>query len=196
MKFASDIDIDLADRARLLKLIQHVPASIVEENRLSAHNTGIYATAIPVDPLTGRASIDYRAAEQRGYIKIDLLNLGVYGQVKDPDHLDQLLATPAPWHRLQEREFVEQLIHIGRHYSTLQAMPEPVDSIPRMAMFLAVIRPAKRHLLGLHWNQVAETVWQQPQDTDIYWYKKSHSIAYAQLVVLHMNLLNLSDQGN
>ena len=67
-------------------------------------------------------------------------------------------------------------------------MPEPVDSIPRMAMFLAVIRPGKRHLVGKTWREVADTVWEQPDD-DSYFFKKSHSVAYAQLVAVHMNLI-------
>jgi len=67
-------------------------------------------------------------------------------------------------------------------------MPEPVDSIPRMAMFLALIRPAKRHLIGQKWVDVAKTVWDRPTD-DEYYFKKSHAVAYAHLVAVHMNLI-------
>jgi hypothetical protein len=67
-------------------------------------------------------------------------------------------------------------------------MPEPVNSIPRMAMFLAVIRPAKRHLIGKTWKEVGETVWDKPAD-DEYYFKKSHAVAYAHLVAVHMNLI-------
>jgi len=66
-------------------------------------------------------------------------------------------------------------------------MPEPVDSIPRLAMLLSIIRPAKRHLIGLPWSEVAKTVWEK--DDELYTFKKSHAIAYANLVVVHMNLL-------
>jgi hypothetical protein len=69
----------------------------------------------------------------------------------------------------------------------MQRMPESIDSIPRLAMFLAVMRPAKKHLQGLTWKEVAKTVWDK--DHDGYSFKKSHAIAYAQLVVVHMNLL-------
>jgi hypothetical protein len=68
-------------------------------------------------------------------------------------------------------------------------MPEAVNSIPRMAMFLSVIRPAKRHLIGKPWTEVASTVWDRPSD-DSYYFKKSHAVAYAHLVVINMNLLN------
>jgi len=67
-------------------------------------------------------------------------------------------------------------------------MPEPVDSIPRMAMLLSIIRPAKRHLIGKTWEEIAKTVWERPID-NTYYFKKSHAVAYAHLVVVHMNLI-------
>ena len=185
MKFQSDVDIDFADRQQVLRLISHVPASIDKD---TAHNTGVYVTDIPQDPITGRAAIDYRTAEQRGYIKLDFLNVNVYKSVQDPDHLTRLLNQVPPWHRLQQREFCEQLIHIGRHYDTICRMPEPVDSIPRLMMLLAIIRPAKRHLIGQPWHQVAKSVWDATTDGG-YAFKRSHSCAYAHLVQVHMNLL-------
>jgi DNA polymerase III alpha subunit len=69
-------------------------------------------------------------------------------------------------------------------------MPEPVNSIPRLAMFLALIRPAKKHLIGEAWSEVTKTIWDK--NTDGYSFKKSHAIAYAHLVVVHMNLLEES----
>ena len=89
---------------------------------------------------------------------------------------------------LAHREFVEQIIHINNHHDTLRKMPEPVDSITRMAMFLAIIRPAKRHLIGLPWKDVALDVWKKPQDGS-YYFKKAHAVSYAHLVAIHMNLL-------
>jgi hypothetical protein len=79
------------------------------------------------------------------------------------------------------------MIHIGNHYDTLVKMPEPVNSIPRLAMFLAVIRPAKRHLIGKPWQEVAKSVWEKPVD-DEYYFKKSHAVAYAHLVQVNLNL--------
>lgn len=38
MKFRSDIDIDFADRDRALKLIKHIPATIVRETGPVKHN--------------------------------------------------------------------------------------------------------------------------------------------------------------
>ena len=66
-------------------------------------------------------------------------------------------------------------------------MPESVNSIPRLAMFLAIIRPGKKHLISKTWKEVAKTVWDK--DHTGYTFKKSHAIAYSHLVVVHMNLL-------
>ena len=188
-KFSSDIDIDFADRTQILEHVSHVPASIHRDSKLIKHNTGVYVTDIPVDPFSGLASLGHDRAEDRGYVKLDFLNVNLYQKIQNSDHLDQLLKTEPEWHRLYEPEFCQQLIHIGSHYNTLIAMPEAVNSITRMMMFLAIIRPAKRHLLGKNWVEVAETIWNQPTDGS-YGFKKSHSCAYAHLVVVNMNLIS------
>lgn len=186
-----DIDIDLADRSQVLALIPHVAATQIVDQRSRKHNSGVYVTSIPYDPVRDCAAIEYREAEQRGYFKLDLLNMTVYQDIRDQAHYDSLLQSAPPWSRLQEPEFVERIVHINNHYDLLCKMPEPVDSVPRMAMFLAIIRPGKRHLVGLPWHEVATTVWEATEDS--YSFKKSHAISYAVLVTLHMNLINTSD---
>jgi hypothetical protein len=52
----------------------------------------------------------------------------------------------------------------------------------------AVIRPAKRYLLKKGWDKINEEVWIKPKD-DSYYFKKSHSIAYAIAIVVQLNLL-------
>lgn len=188
MKFTSDIDIDVASRDQALALIKHTAATIIRDDKVSKHNTGVYFTEIPADPFTGRAALDYEAAEDLGYTKIDILNVGLYQQITNEEHLTNLMQQEPLWDLLQARDFCSQLIHIGSHYDTLIRMPEPVDSIPRLAMFLAVIRPAKRHLIGRTWAEVAETVWERPVE-DGYYFKKAHAVSYAHLVAVNMNLI-------
>jgi len=183
-----DIDIDFADRERVLRLIKHVPAAINRKDEWVKHNTGVFVTDVPVDPFTGWSSLDYQEAEELGYVKLDLLNVHVYEGIRDEAHLDLLMRTEPMWDMLAHREFVEQVIHINNHHDTLKKMPEPVNSIPRMAMLLAVIRPAKRHLIGLPWKEVAADVWNKPSDGS-YYFKKAHAVSYAHLVAVHMNLL-------
>lgn len=187
MQFKSDIDIDFGDRARALTLLTHTAAGIMRDGQLVKHNTGIYVTDIPRDPFTGIASIDYETAESRGYTKLDFLNVSLYTQIKSEQHLQDLINREPAWDLLYDPEFCGQLIHIGNHYKTLISMPEAVNSIPRMAMFLSVIRPAKRHLIGRAWSEVAKTVWEK--ESDGYQFKKSHAVAYAHLVVVNMNLM-------
>ena len=186
-KFSADIDIDFADREAVLNVIKHVPAAIHRNGSWGKHNTGVYVNPIPADPFTHIANIDYETAEDMGYIKLDLLNVHVYSQVRSEDHLNELIAQEPLWDMLEHREFVEHVIHIGKHYDLIRKMPEPINSVARMAMFIALIRPGKRHLVGLPWRDVAKTVWEKTEDG--YAFKQSHSVAYAQLVAVHMNLL-------
>lgn len=185
---AADIDIDFADRQKILDLIQHVTARQQHDGQPRRHNSGVYVTEIPRDAVTGMAAIDYEEAEQRGYFKLDFLNMTVYQAITDHAHYNRLLDQAPDWHRFnQDREFFQQLVHVSNHWDTLHRMPEPVDSLPRLAMFLAVIRPGKRHLIGLPWIQVAEDIWTAGEG---YSFKKSHAVAYARLVTLHMNIMS------
>ena len=191
VKFKSDIDIDFADREQVIGLLNVTQASILRNGEMVKHNTGVYATNIPQDPFTAQASIDYDVAEDRGYVKLDFLNVNLYKQVRDEAHLIELMREP-DWAQLYDPEFCAQLMHVNAHYDTLIKMPEAVNTIPRLAMFLAIIRPAKRHLVGKTWKEIAVTVWDKPDD-DTYYFKKAHAIAYSNLVVVNMNLLNTTD---
>ena len=186
MKFQSDIDIDFGNRDDILKHIKHIPAAMRNVTPIRKHATGVHVSDIPYDAINDMANIDYTEAEERGYFKLDLLNVHIYNFVRDEQHLQELMKEP-DWTMLNDKKTVEKLIHLSNHYHSLQRMPEPVNSIPRLAMFLAVIRPAKKHLIGKPWVEVAKSVWEK--ESDDYHFKKSHSVAYANLVVVHMNLL-------
>lgn len=191
--FKSDIDIDFADREQILALLDVTPSSIIRDGKLVKHNTGVHPTAIPVDPFTGYASLDYNDAEARGYVKLDFLNVNLYKQVQDEQHLISLMQEP-DWAQLYDPAICSQLIHVNNHYDTLLKMPEPVDTVARLAMFLAVIRPAKRHLIGKTWKDVSLTIWDKVEGE--YAFKKSHAVAYANLVVVNMNLLEEQNLAN
>jgi hypothetical protein len=188
---SADIDIDVPNRDAVLALIQH---TVARQSNGKKHNSGIYITDIPRDPVLGCAAIDYETAEARGYFKIDLLNMSVYNLIRDPAHYEQMIAATPPWDRLwQEPDWASKLIHIGNYQALLKSMRP--DSIPRMAAFISVIRPGKAHLQNQSWPTVFDSVW----DGDLsrgYTFKKAHAVGYAALVALHMNLLNSPDQGN
>lgn len=185
---SADIDLDFADRDQILNLIQHTPARLIVDGKVRRHNSGVYVTDIPVDPIHGCASIDYQTAEERGYFKIDFLNMHVYKLIKDPEHYKQMLAAPPPWQRLwQDPIWAQQLVHVGNYTELLSEMKP--DSIPRMAAFISIIRPGKAHLQRKDWKTVFETVWDS-DDSRGYTFKKAHALSYAMLVSLHMNLIN------
>ncbi len=61
-------------------------------------------------------------------------------------------------------------------------------SVEQLAAVLAIIRPAKRHLSNHNWNKILEVVWVKPTD-GTYYFKKSHAISYAILIVMQLNSL-------
>ena len=184
---SADIDIDFADRKQLLSVIQHVPARQQAGSKAVLHNSGVYVTDIPYDPVHQCAAIDYETAEQRGYFKIDLLNMSVYQLVRDHAHYQTMLTATPPWARLwQDPAWAGQLVHVGNYQELLIRMKP--DSVPRMAAFISIIRPGKAHLQGQPWSQVFESVWDGDASRG-YTFKRSHAVSYAALVALHMNLL-------
>lgn len=191
---SADIDIDLADRDQLLKLIRATPARQLHQGQVRRHNSGVYVTDIPRDPVNACSAIDYETAEQLGYFKIDLLNMTVYQLIQSPEHYKQVLAQDPPWFRLwTDPEWATQLVHIGNYTELLKSMRP--DSIPRMAAFISIIRPGKAHLQNQPWDQVFESVWDGDSSRGFV-FKKSHALGYSKLVTLHMNLINTPDQGN
>ena len=192
---SADIDIDLADRTQTLSLIEHVPARQVTDDQIRRHNSGVYVTDIPYDPVYGCAAIDYETAEARGYFKIDLLNMSVYQLVQSPEHYQAMLDRQPDWQRLwQDPAWSSGLVHVG-NYTDLLSRMRP-DSIPRMAAFISIIRPGKAHLQDRPWSEVFESVWDGDNSRG-YVFKKAHAVGYAALVALHMNLIrDVSHQGD
>ncbi len=181
-----DIDIDFLDRTKALDIVKNVPAAIRENGSFKKHNTGAYCHAIPYNPVTGLASIDYKEAEDRGYFKIDFLNVSAYQGVRDEDHLRQLMDHEPLWDLLLQDDFTNLLFHVNGHGSILREMKP--QSIEQLAAVLAMIRPAKRYLIGKDWTEVMADVWVKPA-SDEYFFKKAHAIAYAHVIVVQMNLI-------
>lgn len=181
-----DIDIDFANRDLALNIVDHIKASRKEHNQTVGHNTGVYFHNIPHNPTTNLATIDYKEAENRGYFKIDFLNVSIYKDVLTDDHLHHLMETEPLWDLLLQDDFVNLLFHINGHGSILRQMKP--ESIEQLAAVLAMIRPAKRYLIGKDWNVVEAEVWQKP-DGDEYYFKKAHAVAYAMAIVVQMNLI-------
>ena len=190
-----DIDIDFADRTTALNKLKHTIAAINDNGTFKKHNTGVYCTSIPYNPITRLSTIDYKEAEDRGYFKIDFLNVSVYDGVQDRTHLLQLMETEPLWDLLLEDDFVNNLFHVNGHGTILRQMAP--KSIEQLAAVLAMIRPAKRYLIGKDWTTVMTEIWTKPENEE-YYFKKAHAVAYAHVIVVQMNLIceNLSSPAN
>lgn len=181
-----DIDIDFADRNEILKRISHIAASRKEKDSITKHNTGVYLHEVPFDPIKNISEISYDSAAELGYFKIDFLNVGIYKDIKNEEHLNQLMNTEPMWELLEKDEFNSLLFHINGHSDVLRKTKP--RSVEQLAAVLAMIRPAKRYLIGENWDKIDREVWEKPKSNE-YHFKKSHSIAYAMAIIVQANLI-------
>jgi len=184
-----DIDIDFADRKKVLDIIKHVPAAMDTNGTFKKHNTGVYCQPIPYNPITSLSNIDYKEAEDRGYFKIDFLNVNIYEKVRDEEHLVQLMNTEPLWDLLEQKDFCDLIFHVnGYHNLIAQVKPRNIEEL---AMFLALLRPGKKHLIPIvnekGFQAIEDEIWVKTEDA--YYFKKSHAIAYAHAIVVQMNLV-------
>jgi DNA polymerase III alpha subunit len=135
---------------------------------------------------TGLCSVPYDNAEEAGFFKIDFLNVGLYKGVRNEEHLIFLMNQEPLWDLLEDDSFNSLLFHVNGHGGILRQMKP--QSIEQLAAILAMIRPAKKHLVGKTWEEIMKEVWVKPTN-DEYYFKKSHAIAYATAVVVQMNLI-------
>lgn len=178
-----DIDIDFANRDVVLSKLTHRVAKLDSKKK---HNTGVYVTEIPHNPVDNLSTIDYKTAEERGYFKLDFLNVSIYKDIRDEQHLTELMNKEPLWDLLLHDDFNNNVFHLNSHGDVLRTL-QP-KSIEQLAAVLAIIRPAKRHLLNESWETILQEVWTKPKDGS-YYFKKAHAVSYAVVCVVHMNLL-------
>ena len=178
-----DIDIDFADRDIILSQLDHRVAKLDTGKK---HNTGVYVTECPHNPVDNLCTIDYKTAEDRGYFKLDFLNVSIYKDVKDETHLISLMRKEPLWELLEHKDFVEKVFHLSGHESLLRQLKP--TSVSQLAAALAIIRPAKRHLANERWETIMKEVWKKPENGE-YYFKKAHAMSYAMACVVHMNLI-------
>lgn len=182
-KTMPDIDIDFADRDIILDKVHHRVAKLPTGKK---HNTGVYVTECPHNPLDNLCTLDYETAEDRGYFKLDFLNVSIYKDIKDEEHLYKLMNKNPMWELLEHKDFVDKVFHLSGHHSLIKQLKP--TSVSQLAATLAIIRPAKRHLSNSDWNTIEKEVWKKPTNGE-YYFKKAHAVSYAVACVVHMNLL-------
>ena len=178
-----DIDIDFADRDIILSHIEHRVAKLDTGKK---HNTGVYATEVPHNPVNKLSTIEHKTAEERGYFKLDFLNVSIYKDVENEQHLIQLMERTPLWQLLEHKDFVDKVFHLSGHDTLLKQLKP--TSVQQLAATLAIIRPAKRHLANESWETIMKEVWLKPTDNS-YYFKKAHAVSYAMACVVHINLL-------
>ena len=148
-------------------------------------NTGVYFHKVPSIPCTSVCTVEHNEADDMGFFKLDLLNLSIYKDVVDDEHLTQLMEREPLWELLEHKDFVDQLFHLSGHDSLLKQLKP--SSVEQLAATLAIIRPAKRHLQDKGWQTIMKEVWKKPvNDNKAYYFKKAHAVSYAMVVVLSL----------
>lgn len=189
-----DLDIDISQKSRdvMLKSLHHIPASKINDKGIFPHGVGIYFCDIPQDRLTGLSAIDYKCAEEDlGYIKMDFLHNTIYDNFNSRQEIIDIVNKEPNWNLLYKKEIVEQLPHINNYFTLLNQLPK-IDSIEKLAMFIAIIRPGKKYLIdeviNNSWDSINDKIW--IKENTGYQYKKSHAIAYALSISVAMSNFN------
>ncbi len=186
-----DIDIDFKTNFNPLDYFKEgTEACIVKDGKLQRHPAGVYLQAIPKDPISGLAAIPHKEAEALGYFKIDFLHISLLDDFESKAEIRTLLEMEPDWTILESRENVEKLFQLGRQFDVVNIIkPKSIDDL---GVCLAIFRPGKKHLLQ-HYTAnkefIREELFRKPDDEDKYYFKKSHSLAYAMNIVLQMHLI-------
>lgn len=180
-----DIDIDTSDRTALLDGLKFISAKLKDGRK---HPSGIYVQNIPHD-LEDMSTLTYEEAEQIGYFKLDILNNSTY-QGLTPEQVDRYAEQEPDWSLFEVKEIVDELPHVNGYHELLGRLKP--TSIEQLAQILAIIRPAKRHLINKGWDEISPTVW--IRDGDEYYFKRSHALAFALSIIVKLNAL--ADSAN
>ena len=191
-----DLDLDMSAETNdvILKTLHHIPASKINDKGIFPHGVGNYFMDIPVDRVSELASIDYKIAEEKfGYIKVDFLHNTVYDRFKNRQELLDIVDTEPDWSLLYKKTVIERLPHISNYYTLINQLPK-IDSIEKLAMFIAIIRPAKKYLIPIlekeGWKGIEKDIWKKEDEG--YQFKKSHAIAFA--IMIKVALLSLDKE--
>lgn len=185
--FKADVDIDLSPATD--KDQYGVRAIIYDEDneKIQPHPSGYYMQGMPVDPETGYAAIEYQDAESRGFHKVDLLTNSAYATFATKQDVLDALSKEPDWNKLQDENIVKQLPHIANYYQLISEL-QP-RSVEDLADVLALIRPGKQHLLEAYKKDKQRTrvnLYRAPVNGQ-YWFKYSHSLSYAMMIVCVLN---------
>lgn len=183
-----DIDIDFkTDFDPLDYFKEGTPAIIVKDGKIQKHTAGVYLQTIPIDPITKFAAIPHKEAEELGYFKIDFLHISLLNDFESKAEIRELIKHEPDWSLLQKQEVVEKLFQMGKHYDLILKMNP--QSLEDMCDCVAIIRPGKKYLLPLYFEDRKRFREELYKKSDKYYFKRSHALAYAANVVLQLHLI-------
>lgn len=181
-----DVDIDVQSNCDRTKYGTRAMVYNEEASKILPHPSGVYLEKIPVDSFTGNAAISHKDGDFYGFYKVDLLTNTTYDAFLSKEDLLSALEKEPDWSLLQKPRVVEKLPHVGRHFDMLQEItPTDVESL---ADFLALIRPGKIHLIEDYKKNpthIRPKLYQRPKNG--VFFKKSHAISYALMIVATLN---------
>lgn len=190
MRRTFDIDIDV--KGGLERGEYGVRCAIYndETERLQPHPSGVIIEDVPADPISGLACIDYKECDRLGLYKVDLLTNNSYNIFVDQEEMEHYRDMEPDFTLLQIENICKQLPHIGNHYQLVKDVnPQSVEDL---ADVLALMRPAKLHLvedyMEPHKRQAVKTNLYRANKNGVY-FKKSHAISYAVMIITVMNKL-------
>ena len=143
----TDIDIDIADRNKLLQCIPHTPAMMNSKGKQQKHNTGVYFHKVPENPFTQNCTVDFKKAEELGYFKLDILNVNVYDGINNIDELNELLDMEPMWELLEHQDVVKKCFHIHNHYPVVKQME--IIAGPEVRLSNSITKRIKRRSINL-----------------------------------------------
>lgn len=155
--------------------------------KILPHPSAYYIEEVPIDPATGLSAVDYEYGDEVGYLKIDLLTNTSYDSFHSKEDVITAMETTPDWDLLRDEEFVKTLPHISNHFDIVNRVSP--RSIEELADVLALIRPGKIHLLEQYVDNPERTrknLYKRSTNDRVY-FKKSHSISYACMIVCVMN---------
>ena len=188
-----DVDIDVVPYLGKAKYGTLAIIHDEEENKLRPHSSGVYFNCnIPIDPISKRAALDYKRAEELGFIKYDLLSSNYIPRFNTQKEFIKATQTEPDWDLLwTDKKTVTDLPHVGNHYDILKKYKP--KSVEDLADCLALIRPAKIYLQEDYAKNKTKTRLKlyTKEANGKYYFKKSHAIAYALLIVAVLNAKSL-----
>ena len=166
-----------------------------EKMKLIPHPSGYFLPSadltvndVPVDPVSGLSALESKEGEDYGFFKVDLLTNTAYDRFSNKKEvLDAMDLTNFDWTIFLDKEIVETLPHINKHFSMVrQLQPQSVEDL---ADILALVRPGKIDLYDDYLEDKEKTrkrLYKRPSNGGMY-FKLSHAIAYAMMIVVGIN---------